>query len=182
MWRARRSFSASSVYRGNGLAICVALCLCLDSAALLADGASGGANPFVGTKTNDNAAAGNIGEYVESNIVTPVSITSVTPTNLTSISLTAGDWDVWGNIAFNGAGGATLTLQLAGISLTSNTFGPDNRGYGQYSVSDIIGSTIAPPVFRVSIASTTTVYMVGRVTFSTGSCSMAGTLSARRAR
>lgn len=164
-------------------AMCAGLCLFLHSGASLADGASGGwANPFVGTKTNDNAAAGNVGEYVESNITAGVSIASNTPKNLTSISLTAGDWDVWGNIQYNAAGGATLSLQLAGISTTTDTFGPDNRGYGQFSPADTFGSVVAPSPFRVSIASTTTVFMVGRATFTAGTCTMIGVLQARRAR
>src|SRR4029077_4886616 len=51
---------------------------------------------LLGTATNDNATAGNVGEYIESVIPAgaAIAITSATNTNLTSISLTAGDWDV----------------------------------------------------------------------------------------
>jgi hypothetical protein len=52
-------------------------------------------NVLVGTTTNDNAPAGNNGEYVSSSVAktTPVTLVSATPANLTSVSLSAGDWD-----------------------------------------------------------------------------------------
>ena len=48
---------------------------------------------IVGTTTNNNAAAGCVGEYVSSAIeyASRVSLTTSTPANVTSISLTAGD-------------------------------------------------------------------------------------------
>jgi hypothetical protein len=58
---------------------------------------------ILGTGTNDNASAGNIGEYTVSN-QTSVSIANSTVANMTSIVLTAGDWDVTGAIAYRGSG------------------------------------------------------------------------------
>jgi len=51
---------------------------------------------LIGTTTNDNAAAGQVGEYVSSTITggASVALTPGVATNITSISLTAGDWDV----------------------------------------------------------------------------------------
>src|SRR6266436_3159933 len=77
----------------------------------------------VGTVTNDNAAAGSVGEYVESNIAfaSATSLTSNTAKTITSISLTAGDWDVSGSVGFSAAGSASITFVEGSISLVTNT-------------------------------------------------------------
>jgi len=122
------------------------------------------------------------GAYAESNITSPISLVSTTPTNLTSLTLAAGDWDVWGNIQYIAGGATTLGEQLAGLSTVSATFGPDNRGYGQFSPADTVGSVVAPSILRVNVTVPTTVYMVGMVSFSPGTCSMTGVLQARLVR
>jgi hypothetical protein len=63
-----------------------------------------------GTATNDDAAAGKLGEIISSNIVvgSAVSLTTNTPANITSLSLTAGDWDVWGLMNSSEGSGTTL--------------------------------------------------------------------------
>jgi len=47
-----------------------------------------------GTQTNDNAAAGNVGE-LQTNQANTVSMTSGISNTVVSVGLTAGDWDVW---------------------------------------------------------------------------------------
>src|ERR1700744_413847 len=63
-------------------------------------GSATAAGQIRGTATNDNASAGNVGEYVVSNNTTAQSLASGTPLNVTSISLTPGDWDVTGSCQF----------------------------------------------------------------------------------
>src|SRR5690348_13475523 len=57
---------------------------------------------LVGTATNDNAAAGQIGEVISSTVLIAdkVPLANGTPKTITSIILTPGDWDVWGNVAW----------------------------------------------------------------------------------
>ena len=55
---------------------------------------------IVGTTTNNNAAAGSVGEFVSSIVLgaAAVSLTTNVSANITSlVSLSAGDWDIWGS-------------------------------------------------------------------------------------
>lgn len=136
----------------------------------------------VGTTTNDSASTGYVGEAQESNIplASAISILNSTPKTLTSISLTAGDWDVTGSIIFLPTG--NMSSALAGISLTNNVL-PDPSRYTQVSTAAINGNQgLIAPATRISIASTTTVYIVGQCTFTTGAATFAGTIKARRVR
>ncbi len=140
-----------------------------------------------GTRTNDSASAGNCGEYISSTVLvgSAVSLVSGTATNITSISLTAGDWDVSGNIAFVGAAGTTATTGVATINTTSGT-APTIPGAGAYNrvVVSAVNSTIVLPTgsTRISLASTTTVYLIGASAFSGGTSTAYGFIGARRAR
>lgn len=139
----------------------------------------------IGTTTNDNAAAGQIGEFVSSTIpfASGVSITTNMPTNLTSISLTAGDWDVFGNINFV-CGGNFITEVDCWISTASATTPDQSLRTLLVNNSGIVGSTLGliAPFFRLSIASTTTVYITGICIFGSSSTSMNGGIYARRMR
>lgn len=139
---------------------------------------------LVGTTTNDNAAAGKVGEVVSSNIpfASATSLTSPTAKNVTSISLTAGDWDVYGNIFFNPSIAASSFL--ATISTTSATF-PDSSLYNQLSAATAIytaANAISAPTQRISLSGTTTIYLVALAIFASGTCTACGNIYARRAR
>lgn len=139
----------------------------------------------LGTTTNDNAAAGRIGEYIES-VVGPVNFgTSGQYSDLTSISLTAGDWDV-SSLCATQNNGATVTTWLLGISTTSGNSGTglvvgSNRAanVGPTAASDI--STAIPP-YRMSLASTTTVYCKLFGSYTVATPIAYARLSARRVR
>ncbi len=139
----------------------------------------------IGTTTNNNAAAGYVGEYVSSVVSSgsPVSLTTATPANVTSISLTAGDWDVSGSVGF-GNSGSGVSLFFGGISNTSATFPPDT---GVRSVS-ALGSTstdsqiLGLATTRALLSTTTTIYLVAQATFSGGSIGAYGVIEARRRR
>lgn len=147
----------------------------------------------VGTNTNDDATAGNVGEYVSSEITSgfAVTLTNGTSANVTSISLTAGDWDVTITGYFNPDGGTTTTVGVMSISTVSATLSaaPISRigliampsaGYlGAGSGGNL--TVIAGPT-RVSLASTTTVYFVALGSFSGGALRAYGHLRARRMR
>ena len=71
-----------------------------------------------GTQTNDNALAGQVGEYIVSTIASPgVSLTNASNANITSISLSPGDWDVTGMVAV--APSATCTAVQAWVNSVS---------------------------------------------------------------
>ena len=141
-----------------------------------------------GTTTNDSAAAGTVGEYISAEVTSgaPVALTTVTQTNVTSISLTAGDWDIWANVTFACAATTVITGGIGSISATSATL--DTSGGHAASISQpnagFTGGnhTTNPGTVRISLASTTTIYMVAFANFATSTCSAYGYLAARRRR
>jgi len=126
-----------------------------------------------------------MGEFVSSLVASgsAVSLTTATAANVTSISLTAGDWDVEGNVNFKETT-STVTARSAGISTTSVTIPSDgSEGYnGVQSTVTTENNTITLPTKRISISGTTTVYLVGSATFSAGTCAGFGAITARRVR
>ena len=146
---------------------------------------------IIGTTTNDSAAAGSVGEYVTSVVNgSPVSISTNTATNLISISLTAGDWDVWGNLYFGGAVNTVVKSMNSWISTTSATL-PFNyitqrQDYGSTGVANVAGGgvtmSMAVAPLRFSLSATTTIYLSGYAIFTTSTLGMEGYLSARRRR
>jgi hypothetical protein len=140
-----------------------------------------------GTATNDNASAGNIGEYVSSSVNAPgVSVTSGTAKDITSISLTAGDWDVWGSVGFN-SGGTTVASLLAGWINTSSATNPNAPNGGAYFLQDPVSfsnPTFCYPIgmMRISLATTTTVYLSTYAAFSVSTLTAYGFIGARRVR
>lgn len=143
-----------------------------------------------GTATNDSATAGNTGEYVSGTVVTgsAVPMVTTTATNISSISLTAGDWDVWINGYLKIAAGTTVINScLASISTTSATLDESPGRVGKYanqmtfSGANYMSMPTAGPT-RISLSSTTTVYFVGFVDWTTTQPSCFGTIQARRVR
>jgi hypothetical protein len=137
---------------------------------------------IVGTTTNDNANAGSVGEFI-TNTTNATSATSTVVLNATSVSLTAGDWDVSGSVQFVPAGTTTTTLILAGVTTTSATRGAFNTETS-FNVSYAAGqgSTLGPPTVRISLASTTTVYLVALTNFAVSTMTVNGFIQARRRR
>jgi hypothetical protein len=136
---------------------------------------------IIGTTTNNSAAALSVGEFVTSTAAA-VGLTTGAVANLTSISLTAGDWDVWGTVGFTPA--STATVLFGGINSTSATLPgitsgvrltmvqtfPSGQGQGGF-----VGQA------RFSLSATTTVYLVLRVDFAS-TCTGDGYIGARRVR
>lgn len=137
---------------------------------------------IVGTTTSNNANAGSIGEYVSAT-ASGVSLTSSTAANITSMSLTAGDWDVSGIAEFAAAATTTNTFNKVSISTTSATQGALGTATGQPWVFTGANTVdLTTPIVRLSLASTTTVYLVGTGIFGVSTESVSGVLRARRVR
>lgn len=142
-------------------------------------------NGIVGTTTNNSANAGSVGEFVSSLVASgsPVSLSNNTPANVTSISLTAGDWDVQGNINFSGTA-ATVTGGSGGITSTSATVPVDGSEVYDGTVTTVLSDTssITLPRKRFSLSGTTTVFLVASKAFSAGTVGAFGGITARRVR
>lgn len=147
-----------------------------------------------GTTTNDNAAAGIIGEVATSTVAigSAVSETTATPVDVTTLALTAGDWEVSG-VVNRVLTGTTATAYGAAISPTANTVPAQAGGSGVAADSVVTQNatfgttvtgnyvTIVGPV-RVSLAAGATIHLVAADTFSAGTVGVFGTLRARRVR
>ena len=137
--------------------------------------------PFiVGVTNNSSAASGNVGEFISAT-GSSVSLTAFTVANVASISLTAGDWDISGGFVTNGST-ANQPNSSCGYSTTSATFGTAGT-YAQQSSgtgSPMLNWAGAIPTGRVSINSTTTVYLVCQSNFTTGTVTASGIIQARR--
>ena len=138
---------------------------------------------IVGATTNNNAAAGAVGEHVSADQMANVALVNNTNKNITSISLTAGDWDVEGNAYFAFSVGGTLAA--AAISAVSASL-PTTTLLGttqlQNTTATLVGPSLATGAARMSLAATTNVYLVGIATFSSGACNAQGSIRARRVR
>ncbi len=137
---------------------------------------------IIGTTTNNNAAAGSVGEYVESVVSAVSAASSTTFGDVTSISLTAGDWDV--TLLINGNPAATWTSFQYGISQTTGNSSTglvtgSNRGIDSASLTG--NTTRVIPSYRQSLAGTTTIYAKANSTF-TSTLTYDARLSARRLR
>ncbi|KWW37667.1 hypothetical protein [Cupriavidus metallidurans] len=138
---------------------------------------------IVGTTTNNSANAGSVGEYISSSPA-GISLTNATATNITSISLTAGDWDVVGNIYFSTGAGDTMAAGRIGISTTSATQPaiPLYSALGLFSMGPSNEISAIAPAQRISLSATTTVYLVATAFHSGGTLTGQGIIRARRVR
>ena len=105
--------------------------------------------------------------------------------DLTAIQITAGDWDVWGTVAMRAAPTTTVSAISAGINTTANTLPGIGNGPRQEFV--FTGTTgqeqdVTTGPFRYSVASTTTLHLVGLASFGTSTMQGYGNIQARRRR
>jgi hypothetical protein len=140
-----------------------------------------------GTTTNDNAAAGQIGEFISASIASPgVTASNAVALNVTTISLTAGDWDVQGQVGTIPAAGTKISDISAWPSTTSAAYpttlqGGLHRNNGLTTQGgDVVVLTTGR--MRLSLAVTTTVYLSALVAFAGGTLACTGFIGARRMR
>jgi hypothetical protein len=125
---------------------------------------------------------------VQNTVATPgTTLTTATSANVTSQSLTSGTYLVWGIVDF-ALTGATTSEFRAGISVVSATLPtqPGGAGIGPDGLSvlplvttllsDVLTDQAGPTI--VTLAATTTVFLVAQATFSAGTMTAFGTLSA----
>jgi hypothetical protein len=154
--------------------------------------------PLVGVTDGSSAAAGNVGEYLSSIVpASPgVSLTSTVSTTITSLTLTAGDWDMWGEVSYGTASVSSAVTQVAGAlwNTAANAF-PAKTLYpadGGSSAADawstnIPASTANIPTvqlgpMRVNITTNTTFFLSASPSFSSGTLAAGGAIRARRMR
>jgi len=142
-----------------------------------------------GTATNDNGAAGEIGEVISASVASgsAIALTSATAANITSISLTAGDWDVFGWVNFFGNASTSQTSLIGSVSTTSATLDVTTpfASLAQSTAAQVVGgatNTFSVGPLRASLAGTTTYFLVCRATFTVSTMNCFGGIRARRVR
>lgn len=143
-----------------------------------------------GTNTNDAATAGNVGETISSTVATgsAVSMTSGAVADITSISLTAGDWIIFGDHYINLGASTNITWAQASISTAATTMNVAAGNFATFPFGGgtVLGSTTAlqlktGPV-RLSLSGTTTVYLNAAAAFSVSTAAAWGKITAVRVR
>ena len=145
------------------------------------------------TGTNDNAAAGRLGEYQTGNLPTssPVTLSNLVAVSIVSQLLAAGDWDVRAIAVFQGNPSTTVNYFAAGIGTTVNAVGAVDAEGANYQcmwggqVFNFLNTPNLPcGPQRLSLAASTTVYLTVISGFggAGGAVVASGTLSARRVR
>jgi len=144
---------------------------------------------IIGTTTNNSVTAGGVGELITATIATPgTTLTTATPLNVVvaGVSITAGDWDVWGEVCFLPGATTSITQLAAGINTTTNVLPAANAGLIQSTYTAFVPTAIpqcfVTPVKRISIAASTTHYLVAQAAFTVSTMSAFGTIYARRRR
>jgi hypothetical protein len=143
---------------------------------------------IVGSDGTADATAGNVGQYVSSVVSSLTSgAASGVWNDMTSISLTAGDWDITGYGSWHANSATGITRCALGISTTSG-----NNSSGLTQGNNMFDTPTAPngsadlsmaiPVYRVRVSSTTTYYLKNTMTYSAGTPQYQGRISARRVR
>lgn len=142
-------------------------------------------NGIVGTTLADNANAGSVGEVL-TNTGTNVSLTTSTPANITSVTLTAGDWDVYGSVVFNGTSSTSTSQVTGGLSTVSATLPAQPYYYRhQYGVGGFVSATLpsgAVPMQRINVSTSTVVYLVASAVFTASTETATAVIIARRVR
>lgn len=144
----------------------------------------------IGTTTNDNAAAGSVGEFISSviNLGSKITLTTATATNITSISLTAGDWDIAWGLSFETEATTSLVLIQGGNALTNPGIPLNSPVASQFVLQ---WSPFVPGIAtfqqngaraRQSLSTTTTIYLNVSSAFTIANLFAYGWISARRVR
>jgi len=135
----------------------------------------------IGVTDGSNAPAGQIGEFLTATrTVTPV---TGSYDNVVQMTLTPGDWDVWGAVYFQGATFSNVQVSVS----TSPTAASLGAPFVNILVHGLSGppsnvSLIAPQV-RLNVTAPTPIYLLGYAAFTApGTVTAIGFLSARRAR
>lgn len=121
------------------------------------------------------APSGYVGEFISATNGAGTSITSGVNTNITSISLTAGQWLVFGVTTF-APSGATTTSQACGTSNASASFGDSNN----LRISTTASLSMPTPINFYSLSATSTIYLVAAAGFTGGTLISGGSIYAIR--
>lgn len=142
--------------------------------------------PHQGITDGSNAAAGQVGEYMGAQLLSTagVTLTSGQATQIAEITLTPGDWEVFGSLGLtltnNNGTDASGWISTAGVAAPSVD---QMGGNGYMPVGNNQGQFILPVTpLRVNVTANTTAILGTSTTFSGGTHVAWGKIMARRLR
>lgn len=147
-----------------------------------------GAVTLKGTTAGTDAAAGDIGEVISSEIIGggAVTLVSATPKTITSIVLSAGDWDLYGSVSLSTAATTSITRLAESLAGATNSTDQSPNRYWFHQTAALVPGVVTwgmpAMAHRVSIAAPTTFYLTTDCTFSVAALVAFGKIWARRAR
>jgi len=142
---------------------------------------------IVGTTVGDNANSGSVGEFLTTTNNSATSLSNNTYANAASLTLTAGDWDVWGFASIQGSTN-NISNSVIAISTVSAPSSSNPGGYFQIfpggSVYLMTGISGQAPLTRINVSSSTTIYLSVYAAFGSGTVSVSSgaKIFARRVR
>lgn len=136
-----------------------------------------------GTADNGTGPTGYFGEQLSATNTGGTSLTNGNSVNITSVSITAGDWDVWGFCSMTGTA-AVASLEVCGIGTTNTSLGTLYDGSRGIQMEGLASQDLVVPVgpLVLNLNSTTTYYLNARADFSGGTVSGGGKIWVRRRR
>lgn len=143
---------------------------------------------ILGSTAGDAASAGVVGEILEQNIPagSAVSLVNNTAKTVATITLTAGDWDIWGDAVFVANTGTTTGALVCSLSTTTNVQGtpPNGGAYNSLTLAFGTASTNSLPcgMMHLSVATNTSIFLVGTANFAASTETAYGYIGARRRR
>jgi hypothetical protein len=152
---------------------------------------------IVGTTTNDDAAVGIVGEFKDSTLASgsAVVLASGSASSITTLTLTAGDWEVWGVAQYGAAGTTSVTDFIQGSGKSGGAGNCDVAPAAAFGVPGAYTADGQPaeiptaieiakgfPPFRYSLSGTTKVCLIVKPSFTASSLTGYGYLAARRVR
>lgn len=140
---------------------------------------------LVGTTTNDNAPAGNVGAYLSSATSAANFPLTTTFGNTASIVLTAGDWDVDIRIEGNTNNAASVSFVACGLGTAAGNDASnlaDGTTFMRQGVTSNQYSSVSLSGLRVSVSGSTTYYLKVNASFASTTPQYYGIISARRRR
>lgn len=149
---------------------------------------AGGRGQIFGTRSNDSAAPGDVGEIITGTATAgSINMTSPNAINVTSVALSAGDWDCRGVVSRTLNAATSVTELVQSISQTTGTLSGSlidgSTTQLDTAANVMVGNTTLPVgPFRVSLAANTTVFLVAKDTFTVNTDATGGSLSCRRVR
>lgn len=136
---------------------------------------------ITGITTGAAAAAGIVGQALESISSSATTLTSGVSANVGSLVLPPGEWVVEGSVRYVNAG--ALNSRTFGINNATGTLPSD--WYNKYDTTAVLamgGSISQAPTRTFRVSANTTVYMVAQASFTMGATTAQGYLKARRIR